>query len=383
MVVAQLIVHFVCAAFLSWLANWSGLIPWRNSATAHWTDRARLLWPVRFTAGLNIFLIPLILNLVQDLLFPELPHSWVNMLAAFPGAVLGCFPCDREVFPQLGFRNWLHQTIALWGIRFGVFGLLILGCVLMPEDFGWKATAVAAGYLLIHVAMQWGLILKYLRLVKFLKPAEDRLQSIVNATATRMNVAVRTTWQLDGLMALAFAFPTTSELMFSKRLVEISSNEEISAVCAHELGHLKEGRTILAGRLLGSLALFPLIFINPSVHQLGVLGLLLPYAGLFAVAKYARWLSLRMEKQADSLALREQTREGVYASALEKIYRENIIPAVNVNDKQTHPHLYDRMVAAGIAPDYPRPAKPKRLTLFGWIYVLSFGFLLGLLVACG
>jgi hypothetical protein len=41
------------------------------------------------------------------------------------------------------------------------------------------------------------------------------------------------------------------------------------------------------------------------------------------------------------------------------------------------------MVAAGIAPDYPRPAKPKRLTLFGWIYVLSFGFLLGLLVACG
>ena len=54
-----------------------------------------------------------------------------------------------------------------------------------------------------------------------------------------------------------------------------------------------------------------------------------------------------MEKRADQLALNEQVQEGVYARALEKLYRENKIPAVNVNDKQTHPHLYDRMVAAG------------------------------------
>ena len=305
------------------------------------------------------------------------------MLAAFLGAVLGCFPCDREVFPQLDFRNWLHQAIAGWGIRFGIWGLLILGCVLMPENFGWKMLGIAAGYLLVHFAIQWGLFLKYLRLVKFLTPAENRLQGIVDATATRMNVSVRSIWQLDGLMALAFAFPTTNELVFSRRLLEICSDEEISAICAHELAHLKEGRSVLAGRLLGSLALFPLIFINPSVHQFGILGLLAPYAGLFSIAKFARWMSQRMEKRADALALNEQTQEGVYARALEKIYRENMIPAVNVNDKQTHPHLYDRMISAGITPGYPRPAKPNRLTLLGWIYAFSIGYLFGLLVARG
>ncbi|MBL9172320.1 MAG: hypothetical protein JNL10_02195 [Verrucomicrobiales bacterium] len=40
---------------------------------------------------------------------------------------------------------------------------------------------------------------------------------------------------------------------------------------------------------------------------------------------------------------------------------------MNVNDHQTHPHLYDRMLAAGVTPDYPRPEKPSRLTLPGWI----------------
>ncbi len=384
MVALQIPANFICAACLAWLANWSGLIPWRNSVSAHWTERARLLWPVRFTAGLNVFLLPSILSLVQDLLFPGFPHWWIaNMLAAFLGAVLGCFPCDREIFPQVNFRNWLHQAVAGWGLRFGIWGLLIFAFVLMPENFGWKTLALAVGYLLVHFAIQWGLFLKYLRLVKFLTPAETRLQTIVNATAARMNVSVRATWQLDGLMAQAFALPTTNELAFSRRLLEISSDEEITAICAHELAHLKESRSVLAGRLLGSLAFFPLIFISPSVHQFGMLGLLLPYAGLFAIAKFTRRLSQRMEKQADALALNEQTQDGVYARALEKLYRENLIPAVNVNNKQTHPHLYNRMISAGITPDYPRPAKPRRLTLLGWTYVFSIGYLFGLLVAQG
>jgi Zn-dependent protease with chaperone function len=384
MVAIQLLAYFVCAAFLSFLANWFGLIPWRNSASAHWTERARLLWPVRFTAGLNVFLLPPILNLIQEIFFPNVPHWWIaDLIAGFFGAVLGCFPCDREIFPLLDFHNWWHQAVASWGIRFGIWGLLLLGCFLMPENVSWKMLAVTAGYLLIHFAFQWGLILKYLRLVNFLTPAGNRLLEIVNLTATRMGVSVRATWELDGFMALAFAFPTTNELVFSRRLMEICSDEEISSICAHELAHLKESKSVLAGRLIGSLSIFPLIFISPSIHQFGMTGIFLPYVGLFSIAKFSRWLSQRMEKRADQLALNEQTQEGVYAGALEKIYCENKIPAVNVNDKQTHPHLYDRMVAAGITPDYPRPTRPSRLTVIGWVYAFSIGILFMLLVSHG
>ncbi|HMD52963.1 MAG TPA: tetratricopeptide repeat protein, partial [Phycisphaerae bacterium] len=207
------------------------------------------------------------------------------------------------------------------------------------------------------------------------------MQQIVNLTAIRMNVTVRATWQFGGPLANAFAVPTTHELVFSKRLLEICTDEEISAICAHELAHLKESKTVLAGRLLGSLMLFPLIFITPSIHHFGATGFFLPYLGLIIIAKSARWLSHRMEKRADQIALTEQTNEGIYASALEKLYRESQIPAVNVNNKQTHPHLYDRMLAARITPDYPRPTKPRRLTLFGWLYVFLVGGVIALAVS--
>ena len=88
--------------------------------------------------------------------------------------------------------------------------------------------------------------------------------------------------------------------------------------------------------------------------------------------RYTKWLSQKMEKRADAFAIKEQLNEGVYARALEKLYKENFSPAVNVNNRQTHPHLYDRMLAAGITPDFPRPGRPKRLTLLGWAFIFSF-----------
>jgi len=378
------ITHFVVAWLLTALTNWASLTTWRRAISAHWTERARLLWPVRFTAAINIFLLPLLLNLAHTALFPESAQWWVSDgIASFWGGLLGCFPFDRELFPQLDFRNWRHQVIAGWGLRFGIWVALLAACVLMPEQFGLKMLTLAGSYLALHFAIQWGLFLQYLRWVKFLQPAAPRLQHIVDDAARRMNVQVRATWQLGGVLANAMAFPVTREMVFSGRLLDICTDDEIAAIGAHELAHLKESKTTLAGRLLGSLSLFPLIFIAPAIHQFGLLGVFLPYLGMFFIARFARRLSQRMEKRADELAVTEQTSEGVYARALEKLYRENHIPAVNVNDKQTHPHLYDRMVAAGITPDYPRPAKPQRLTLFGWLYAFLFGLLLVLVIARG
>jgi Zn-dependent protease with chaperone function len=372
MVAALLLAHFIGAASLSWLANEVSLISWRKSRSAHWAERARLLWPVRVTAASCVFFLPAILYFWQEGFYPKIPHWWIgDLVAAYFGAMLGCFPSDREVFPQLDFRNWWHQALAGWGVRLGIWGLFVLSIFLMQAEWGWGMLTVAVPYLVIHFAIQWGLILKYLRLVKFLVPADDPLLKIVNSTAAGMNVSVDTVWQMEGVLANAVAFPTTRELVFTKRLLKICSEEEVTAICAHELAHLKEGKWVLIGRLVGSLAVFPLIFINPCTHSFGLPGLLLPYLGMFSIVRFSRWLSRRMEKRADTLALSEQAGEGVYARALEKLYRENQMPAVNRNDKQTHPHLFDRMVAAGITPDFPRPKKPNRMSAIGWIYVFT------------
>ena len=90
---------------------------------------------------------------------------------------------------------------------------------------------------------------------------------------------------------------------------------------------------------------------------------------LLLLLVFSRQLSQRMEKRADALARQEQTGDGIYARTLEKLYQANQMPAVMPRGRRTHPHLYDRMLAAGLTPDYPRPAPPGRITLPGWVII--------------
>jgi Zn-dependent protease with chaperone function len=381
--VLSAVIHFAAACLLMVLANWAGLIPWKRAANAHWTERARVLWPVRRTAAFSIILLPCLLVQLHWYLFPFIASNWiVDGSASFIGAVFGCFWFDRQVFPGIGFKGWCQQMIAWSGMRFGIWIVLVAAIILMPEKIGWRMLLVASGFLVVYCLLNWGLFLRYLRLVRFLQPAGQRLQRIVDAViANTGNVKVRATWELGGYLATAFAFPTTREMAFSKRTLEICSDEEVAAICAHEIAHLKESKWILAARLLGSLAIFPLIFIPPVMFALGPMGCFIPVLLMLAMLRFAKWLSMRMEKRADELALNEQASEGIYARALEKLYRENQSPAVAVNNRQTHPHLYDRMLAAGITPDFPRPAPPQRFTLFGWAVLFGLGILVGLTFA--
>lgn len=369
-------IHAAGGLFLAWLANWLGLNPWRRGEEAHWTERARRLWPVRMTAMTNVLLIPILLGEVQIVLLPGSSSWWfVSVLAGLFGAMLGNYPLDRAVYPRLHFRFWLHQAVATWGLRFGFLGALVLAACLMPAQFGWGMVTVVGGYLAFHAALQRGLFLQYLRWVNFLQPANPRLQEIVNAQSARLGIRPRATWLMGGVQALAYAFPTTRELAFSQRLLEICTEEEVSVICAHELAHLTESKAVLTARMLGSLSLFPFIFMRPAIHWFGPLGFVVPLVALLILVPFTRRLSMRMEKRADKVGTDSQLNEGVYAGALEKIYRENQVPAVNASNRQTHPHLYDRMIAAGLTPDYPRPRKAKAMTWIGFLYAVGVGLL--------
>jgi hypothetical protein len=140
------------------------------------------------------------------------------------------------------------------------------------------------------------------------------------------------------------------------------------------MAHLGEPNVVLAGRLIGSLYLLPLIFIAPLLNRLAGEGLILSFLGMISIRGFAGWLTRRMERRADRLASTTTTSEGVYASALEKMYRENQLPAVNASRRHPHPDLYDRMIEAGVKPDYPRPDTPKSITLVGWLYICALIF---------
>lgn len=187
---------------------------------------------------------------------------------------------------------------------------------------------------------------------------------------------VRWLWQVGGVGANAYAAPLSGTLVFSDPLLEILTDDEVAAVCAHELGHLAESKRILFGRCIGWMTLLPLLLIRPASHvgeSKGWLsgGFAILFLVVFFLSRLSRKIGRIMETRADDIARHAQADEGVYARALEKMYQNNQTPAVLAGKSLPHPDLYDRMIAAGVTPDYWRPLPPAKIRIGGWLLLIA------------
>ena len=318
----------------------------------------------------HFFIVPLILDQAHRLLSPETLDWWIAAaIAASLGAVLGAYPMDKALYPQLGFTKWLLRASAAWISLALPYSALVAALIFMPQEFGAGTVLVAGLYLLLHLVIQFGLLLHVLRWMRLLMPANERLLRIVADQSVRATTRVRATWILESEAAQAYAITTTGELLYTTGLMESCDDEELSVITAHELAHLSESRWIVAARLLTSLTLMPLIFISPLLHHFGAAGLLATAGMTFLVLLAAPRLSQKLEKRADRMATAQQLNEGAYARALLKLYQRNQMPAVNPRGQHTHPSLYDRLIAAGVTPDFPRPEPPAKVTFIYQIYI--------------
>lgn len=368
---------FVGAAVLAAGLNWLASAAWRRSAERHWTERARLLYPARVSAVMQLFLLPANVVAGTRLVLPGIPLAAVG-IAALLGALLGSYPMDRRLFPELNWRSWLALLAVNWLVMLLPWLAILLAIVFMPDEFGPAGWALAGGVLLLNLAFSAGLGFRVLCWLGVLEPAGERLAGIVREVATRMGVPVRAVWEFDSPVSNAMALPVTRELIFTRKLLALHPDAEVAAICAHELGHLGESRWVLAGRILTSLALLPLVFLNPVTRQAGLRGALTLAAVSIALWWLRLRLSRRMERRADGIAAGQAEEPALYARALERLYQANQMPAVLPRrSSRTHPDLYDRMTAAGVTPEFPRPAPPKRRAWTGWVLIVSF---FGLLV---
>lgn len=285
------------------------------------------------------------------------------LAAGFLGVFLGNYPMDRATNPELEFLPWLREITGGVIMRFVGWGNYILAAALMPNHTGWAMAVVVALFLAVFCALQLGGALRLMRLLGIIRPPAPRLQALVDVTSSAMNVRVKATWEIAGTTANALAFVTTRELAFGRKVVEACPDDELRAICAHELGHLTENRWTLAGRVIGALTLSPLIFVRPAWAfgaEAGVAGLGLVIVGIW----YGNLrLSRVMEKRADQVARENVEDAASYARGLERIHRLNRLPAVLKQSSHVHPSLYDRMLAAGVTPDFPRP---EPASAFGW-----------------
>jgi Zn-dependent protease with chaperone function len=362
MPVLFLVASFCIAFLVAFSLNWLALIPWRRSVGQHWTERARLLYPAIASARLNNWLIPASVGL-QTADWPHEINVMGTMISAFLGTMLAGFFLNREVRSSVRFKLWLRLVVTGLVLFFVNWLVLIFAIVYLPENFGPVTWLIAGGIFIFMLAFHFGLGLRLLRWFGVLQPATESLKALVAEVSGKMRVPVRATWILSTYVGNAAAFPQIRQLIFTDKLLETLSDEETKTVCAHELGHLSESRGVILVRALASFAFYPLVFTLPLASLAG--SAFHSFCFLFTVSIILLALGIRvsrrMEKRADKIAAETQTDTAVYARALERLYASNLTPAVMPRrTTKVHPNLYDRMMAAGVTPDFPKPLPPQR-----------------------
>lgn len=369
MVALLLVLHLGLAATLVYGIGWLALIPWRRAKHAHWTERARLLWPARVTNGLLFFTAPVTLAALQLKVFPHLPPTYLYTgLAGIVGAALGMWPMTQAIFPHMRFRGWLRELAALLALRLFSLGVLIAAGLSMPYELNWVAIPLTAGVLATMLWSIYGGTIWLLRVAGVLAEAPPRLVGIVREVAERMQLPMPRLWLLRAFGANALALPVLNVLLITEGAAEALSDEELAAVCAHEFGHLSEPKGVIAARILTTLSPLPAIFIKPALHLWSGAGCIVIGVAMILTSRVTRNFRHRMEKRADSVATGHQgAPPEIYARTLERLYQVNQVPAV-MSKNMVHPSLYDRLLAAGVTPSYPRPAPPAR---FSWQRMLA------------
>ncbi len=356
--------------------NWLALIPWRRAKGQHWTERARVYHPVRAAAASNLWVLPIVLTLAVISLWPnEAPHWAFVALVTAMGAVAGTLPMDREVFPRIPLRDLLYLAAVSWLIRF-LMWLVLLGAVtLMPDAFGIETLVIAGAVLTLCVLWDRDGWIHVGRKVGLFLPAPERLQRIVRDTAARMGVAYREVHVMRAPLAQAYAMPGSRRLVFTERFLQLLSDDAIAAICSHELAHLTEARSDYFKRHIAWLMFLPWILLKPMVHAFGMMGfLLLLFTTALAPVLFRR-VSSKLETRADDIARSNEPDLGAYARALAQLYEDSLVPAVHAKQHATHPHLYDRLLAAGATPDYPRPVAADSMSWHGVLFAAALGIL--------
>lgn len=338
--------------------------PWPERARLHW-EVALLQWPVFVVcASLGVVLGVL---LTGELLFlPPRLHAFVFALAGYFGAAAGNRSAARAhpppEWPVLTARQGFDAGLGRWVLhRTGFLNALVLA-LFMPESWGPHAILVLALGAASWLWLLHGGCTQVLSWFDLIAPAPPQVADSVKRAAERVGTARPEAFLLEMPYANAMVFLLARQLLVTPKAVEAVSARELHAIFLHECGHLAEPKSVAIAHASSGFAVLALAALIPTI-ELGLLALygVLAICLLLLVLPYR--IARSMELRADAIAAGHEEEGGAYARALETLYRVNLTPVVMPGKVHPHPHLYDRMVAAGLEPAYERPAAPRRAAL--------------------
>ena len=358
---------FILSLGAAALGAFISAMPLRRFRGGPWPEKVRVVWPVRIMTILNVLFLPLLIGGLMYLFqspIARAPGYWLCILAglaAFAGALIVRIRREKAVQREpVAFVYRLQGFFAVWLILLPQVLVAAVVWALLPARLGLHAAAVLAGGAAAMGFCAWGGGLLAAKVLGLAKPASKRLTGIIEATAQRVGVRPKGVYEIRWSKANAFAFPIAGRMAFTDASLRVMSDEEIGAIAAHEMGHLAESRLVSLAR---ASILFGLLMVaagKPIVGSFGWHAFLAVFVAFVVLILLIKKMARRMEMRADEVAHSAEAGAGVYARALEKLHEHNMIPAVMPGKRRVHPHLYDRLLAAGVQPAYPRPKPPPR-----------------------
>jgi Zn-dependent protease with chaperone function len=386
---------YLVARAATWLSMRVALRPWRRFTGSDWCEEARLIWPARRVGRLARLL--LLISLLgafgrygsrAELLAP-IATNFLIVVVTVLGSIQAAIGWEQRFNPAMALTPrarrgaWIFSWSVYGPVIVFVFLLAGLGPILGRTAGLWL---IPAGVLVLCAYFAWGWTI-LMRWTGIIRPASDRLRAIVAGVAGRVGIQPAAIEQLALPMANAFALVRDRSIGVTDAALTVLDDDGIAAICAHELAHLAEPRWVRRARLsfpflLGLLLTIPPVFllITANSSPPNILPLLLLAGDLvlvvIALILYVR-LVRRMEVRADEIGTRFELAPGSYGGALGRLYAATRVPVVLGSKRRTHPELYDRLVAAGSPPEYPRPKAPPQRPYFAGMFVLLFTALFG------
>lgn len=329
---------------------------------AHWTMRAVAARVLR----LNLIRAALLLAVAAGMWVVAGPLSqlpWATLATVAPlAALIGWSRGIRPLRAALGLREAPRASGPRTAIAYLLLffpHLLLVGLVVSltwDREPAIVLGATALGMIAIILLLRGG-ALRLSRALRAVQAAPPRLLEIVRRAAERSGRDAPDTVVVPSAAVNAFAFVYAGVLGVTSALVDRLDDTELEAIVLHELGHLAESPAALRTRAL-SLTAFTSFALLELESRVSLWIVLVHVLVVIAIARWVRQRAHALEQAADAHA-HDHVEEGTYARALEKIYRLNLLPAVQ-GGRRVHPDLYDRMIAAGVTPDYPRPPAPTQ-----------------------
>jgi Zn-dependent protease with chaperone function len=387
-----------------------------SSADEPWTERARRTFPMRRV--LSIFSMFVALTPAALAYFAlQRTHAPAErrfvVACVLAPSLLGMEIVRARVESRLHRRRitlarWLAYKTTWLPILAPHLVVALASAALLPHAGDPLAWALAAASLAALFASATGVLWIPLRALGVIRPPPPRLVEAVERATARTGVRPRAIHVVPTFgvpVANAFALPVLQHVAFTDEALALLDDASLTAIASHELGHVAESRSVAWGRSVLAFVLAP-IAIAPVVHATaGLPGLIVAFAlALLATRVYRGWAQ-KLERRADRVARRgvvPRAAEGdepapdsqapdshpgvdaqTYARALERVYERNLMPAVMAGRAGSHPHLYDRLVAAGVTPAYARPAPPTQQRELALGLVVLVAFAAGAVVAFG